>query len=415
MKPEEIPLADISFTSTDVLACPFQAYRILRESDPVHLDPISGNRVLTRYDDIKQVIGDPATFSNATNRLGITRDSPVSAQIEQMFAEQGYPRVATAIDNDPPEHGKMRGLFDFAFRAPRVAAMKDRIDATVREVLDALDGRTAAEVMADIAVPVPTRIIADQLGLPRERTADFKRWSDAVIFSSDPRVPDAQMLEYARQTIEMQRYIAEAARVAQANPRDDVVSDVANAKIDGRPATMREIVWTLQNVLIAGNESTASAIGSAFRLMIEQGAEPALRAAPESIPQFVEEVLRVAAPLQSFYRRATADAQAGGCPVPAESILELRYGAANLDPRKFPEPDRVDLARRNSREHLGFGFGIHYCPGNVLARTELVSVLRQALERFRNFRLAPGADAYEPLVHLFVCGPAKLRVAFDRA
>ncbi|MET0986577.1 MAG: cytochrome P450 [Steroidobacteraceae bacterium] len=408
------PIADLTMTDSEALRDLFATYRRLRDQDPVHRDPVTGAIVLTRYEHIRQVIADPATFSNKTGQLGIARECPAKPLLDRMFGERGFPLVATAIDNDPPEHRKMRSLFDTAFGPKRVNDIKPRIQSLVDELLDALGGRTSMEVMQELAMPVPTRIIAEQLGLPPENIVDFKRWSDAMMLSSDPRCTTEEMVQYAGQIIEMQQFIARAAHAAQESPRDDVVSDVANASIDGRPASMGEIVWTLQNVLIAGNESTTSGIGSMIRLLIESGLEATLRGDPAAIPKFVEESLRIASPLQTFYRRTTTATHVGGCPITRDQILELRYGAANCDERRYAEPDRVNLERSELKSHLAFGYGVHYCPGNLLARAEMRTVLERLLARFRNFRLAPGDQSYERTINVSVCGPARLAIEFDR-
>lgn len=176
--------------------------------------------------------------------------------------------------------------------------------------------------------PVPTRVIADQLGLPRERIADFKRWSDAMILASDPRATSAQMIGYAQQIIEMQQFMARAIAEAANNPKNNIVSSVA------------------------------------------------------------------------------------GVTIPQDAIVELRWASANRDEGQYERAAELDLGREQSR-HMAFGYGIHFCAGANLARAELHIVIRQMLERFRNFRLA-GADAYESIVHAFVRGPAKLRIAFAR-
>jgi cytochrome P450 len=180
--------------------------------------------------------------------------------------------------------------------------------------------------------------------------------------------------------------------------------------------SMREMVSIILILLVAGNDSTALAMTSAMhRLVTTPGLQDRLRADPGRIPNFIEEVLRLEAPVQGLYRRALADIEIGGTPIPKGAIVVLRFGAANRDPAQFADPDALDAGRSNARSHLAFGAGPHFCLGNQLSRGELRIAFATLLQRLRNIRLADGEEPAAWISHFLVYGPHKLEIAFDPA
>jgi cytochrome P450 len=213
----------------------------------------------------------------------------------------------------------------------------------------------------------------------------------------------------------MQNYLKQRAQEYRQQPADNIFSDVANSSVDGQPLTDDEIVSVISQVLVAGNETTTNTISMGLHLMIKEGLESELRADPSKIPNFVEEALRLTTSLQGLFRRANEATEIAGVRIPKDGILMLRWAAGNRDERKFDNPDKVDLTRSRGAAHLTFGFGIHYCPGNVLARTELNAAFRLLLARMKNFRIAKGEGAEQWIVHIFARGMSRLEVEFDHA
>jgi len=178
---------------------------------------------------------------------------------------------------------------------------------------------------------------------------------------------------------------------------------------------MRELVSMILILLVAGNDSTALAMTSAMhRIVTTPGLEDELRADPAKIGPFIEEVLRLEAPVQGLYRRALNDIEIGGTPIPKGAIVVLRFGAGNRDPGQFPDPASLDLDRSNTRSHLTFGAGPHFCLGNQLARGELRIAIATLLRRMRNFSMA-SENAAAFMAHFLVYGPVSLKIAFESA
>jgi cytochrome P450 len=400
----------ISFIDNDVLKCPFAAYKILRDEQPVYLDPTTGMYVITRYEDLKAIARDPVLFSNMTNQFS-NRESPVKAQIDAMYREHDLEPVPGMVDNDPPQHTAIRKLVDYAFRVSRINALQDYIDNLCNELVDKFIERGEVDIVSELAIPLPVTIIADQLGIERERIKDFKRWSDALIFSADINISPERMLEVNRDVLEMRLYLAQKVEEMRRNPRDNITSDLAQAQLDGKPLEMKLIVSVISGLLVAGNETTTATIALGTQYLIESGLEDTLRANPDKIPAFVEECLRLATPLQAQFRRATADTEIQGVKIPKDAILMMRYAAGNRDERRFECPEELRLDRSGGNQHLTFGFGTHFCVGNALARAELRTAFAVMLKRIKNLRLA---GEPELIIHSFARGLAKLPVRFDR-
>lgn len=401
----------ITFTDPEMLRCPFQAYKTLRDEHPVFRDPVTGMFVVTRYDDIRTVAGNPALFSNDTRQLA-NRQTEATPEMERLYREQGYEPVNTLVTNDPPSHKQYRSLVDYAFRMSRVDQLGAYIDGVARDLVAAMARKDNAEFIREIAVPMPMRIIADQLGVSPDHLHDFKRWSDALLVAADILSSPETQVAATRAIIELQRYMAERVEHFRRHPADNVISDLARAEIDGRPLEMKEIVSLLQQLLAAGNETTTNTMAMGMAMIIRDGLEQTLRDNPDRIANFVEEALRLGSPLQGLFRRATADTELQGVQIPAGAIVMLRWAAGNRDERRFDNPEQVVLDRRAPNQHLAFGFGTHFCVGNALARAELRAVFRVLLQELKNFRLV---DEPELIVHSFARGIARMRIAYNKA
>jgi cytochrome P450 len=243
-------------------------------------------------------------------------------------------------------------------------------------------------------VPLPLTVIADQLGVPRADLADFKRWSDASVGPLGGMLGPEEQRECARLVVELQDYLAERCEERRAEPRDDLLSDLVHARVDGeRPLTTPEVVSVAQQFLVAGNETTTNLIAAGLMFLLRDPEQLALvRDDPGLVPDAVEETLRCETPVSGMWRVAAREAVLGGVPIPEGSFVMLRYAAANRDAAIFEDPERFDVRRANARDHLAFGLGIHFCLGAALARQEAAAALARMIERFPGLRLAPGND-----------------------
>jgi cytochrome P450 len=406
--------APISMADPAVVGCPFAAYDALRESAPVHLDPKTGMYVVTLYEDIKAICADTATYSNDTRQL-TNRETPAKAEIERLLAEADFLPVPTLITNDPPAHRPYRTLVDKAFNPRRVKAIETRIAEIADTLIDDFPAGPFDFVQA-FAIPMPIRMIAEQLGVPTDMAETFKRWSDATLEQADFGITPERQVAAMKAQIEMFHFFWDKAQDLRAQPTDLLFSDIANAQIDGRPIDRHELTSILTQLLVAGNETTTNSLAAcAHRLATDQPLQDRLRAEPAGVHTFVEEMLRLEAPIQGLFRRATRPATLRGIDVPEGAILNLRWGSGNRDPRQFDRPAEIDLARGNAATHLTFGLGIHYCIGNQLGRAELRRSVKRLLARTRAIRLDPAEGASERIVHFFAYGFRRLGLVVEPA
>ena len=398
------------------LSDPFEFDRRLRAEAPVHRDPHTGIFLVSSYELVVAALKDFETFSNrfasAMNTMGLA-GAQDDSQIVQ-FQQQSYPIVDTMLTADPPEHRRFRGLVNEAFTPRRVDGLVGGIEKLCHELVDRFAARGRCEILSEYAIPLPLAVIADQLGVPRDDLPHLKRWTDGFTAQLSGLAEREDALEAMRRILEFQHYFAVRIDEARHAPRDDVLSDLCRARVEGeRPLDIGEILSILQQLLVAGNETTANAIAEGVRLLIDDPeAQALLREDPGLLPGFVEEVLRLASPVQGMWRRAQHDAELGGVAIPAGSLLLLRYGSANRDERVFHDPDRLDLRRVNAAEHLAFGHGIHFCPGAMLARAELRVAFGILLERLAGLRHPEGAPPPRYRPSILLRGLAGLEVAF---
>lgn len=407
-------VADISFSDPAVQRCPFPAYREVRKHGPVYLDPISGFYIVTGYEEIRKAAMDTTLFSNVTGQL-MVKNASYQAKIDAIYREKGYMPVTALVAADPPVHTLHRTLVDKVFTISRVRQMETYLESVVDEMIDAIIGKSEAEFYFDLAVKIPNHVLSDQIGLPRDRYADFKRWADAIVQEMDPDNGEARQIELTHTVCELQNFLAARAEEYRHAPRDCILSDLVHADIDGRSLSMEEIIQIVEQMLPAGSDTTVGAVACAiYRIATTPGLEAVLRDDRSLIPNFVEEVLRLDAPVQGLWRRATRDTTIGDTPIPEGALIVLRYGAGNRDPQVFPQPDTFDVGRHNARRHFAFGVGPHFCVGNQLARAEVRMTIDKLLTRMCNLRLARGEDGVAWMAHFFAYGPTRLEIAFDR-
>lgn len=401
----------ISFTEPAIQQCPFKTYEKLRRESPVYRDPVTGYFVLTRYEDVRKTLLNTRVFSSR-NGLGGTRSIP---ETDAIFDSRGWRPVDTLISNDPPEHRRYRTLVDKAFAPARVKNMEGRIAAIVDMLINDFIDRPEVEFVADFAIKLPMIIIAEQLSVSEDDMDIFKLWSDISVESQDPGLSRERQIEVVTELTNMQQYMAKAIERLTAEPDESLLSSLIEAEVEGERLGMGAMQNILQQLLVAGNETTTMALAAGVRMMIDRPALVAeMRGDPSLIPRFVEEVLRIMAPIQALHRKVTEDTEIGGVVIPAGSMVEIRYGAANLDPDVYERPDDLDIHRTNRSPHLTFGAGPHLCIGNQLARGELRIAFEAIIRRLDNLRASRGEDSYAYTPLYISHGLTRLWLAFDK-
>ena len=392
----------------------YPAYDALREQAPVWRSP-TGEFVLTRYRELHYVLRHPELFPNAEpgeNPL-VTSEAALA-----IYATKGWPRRSVLATN-PPEHKAYRGLVDqwFDLRAAEQArpVMVEMANGLVDEWIH--EGHV--EFVSRFALPLPVLVITSLLGLPLADIPQLKAWSAAWVLPFARGLSEEQERDVAEQGVAFQRYIHDHVQARRCAPGDDILSHLAVATLSlpegDRRLTDGEIVNIVDHLFIGGNETTAFALASGLCLLLERPEVHArLRADPLLIPAFVEESLRLESPTQGLWRMVAEDVELDGVPIAKGSVLHLRYGAANRDAAMFPDPERLDLDRRNSGRHLAFSAGEHRCPGADLSRVEQHVAFEVLLSRLDELRLTPGANDFTHLPGFVLRALRELHVSFGR-
>ena len=394
-------------------SCPWTFYRQLHEHSPVYRMPENGAYIVSTFDELRDVLGDPEVFSSrAGTAAGIQADR---ARLHQeILAERGWRHVATLQRTDPPEHTRYRKLLNRVFTARRVAAMAAHIDDVTNGLIDGFAARGECEFMAEVALPLPGIIIAEELGLPADGIHTFARWADAMLALSMRILSEDETRAVAETELEAQHHLAAAFEARRTDPQDDLISALVHAHgSDDEPLTVPELQNLMHQLVTGGFETTTSALGHGMWLLLRHPDQLALlRNDPGLMKGFIEEVLRIESPVQGLSRRTTRDVEVAGTTIPEGSLVFVRYGAANRDERQFPDADRFDITRTNVTQHLAFGAGNHYCIGAALARQEMHSVFTNLLRRLDDIELA--APMPEPAHHpsIFLLPLKELRLRF---
>jgi cytochrome P450 len=410
--------ADFDFFDEKVLNCPYDFYQTLQEQAPVYNLPGTNIYMVTRYDDIKKILKDTQTFSN--NFTEQLKGPEPSAEVKAIY-DRAWQPVDTMITADPPKHKTYRTLVNKVFNQKRVNAMEDYMKEIVHELIDSFEDRGECDFIRDFATPLPVYVIADQLGVPREDLRDFKKWSDSFARRLSQMATPEEQIEDAENIVAFQFYFAEIVEDRRKNPQDDMISDLANTTIDDletgepRPLNMEELQSLLQQLMVAGNETTTSALTGGIVSLIsnpEQMLE--LQQYPEKIPNAVEEVLRMESPSAGLWRVVKKDVELEGVAIREGSLLMLRYHAANRDRSLFDQPNDLDISRGNADDHIAFGQGIHFCPGAMLARKEMNVALIALLERLTDFAIDTDQSDLSYWPNIVLRGLKSLHISFSR-
>ncbi len=381
---------------------PFPWYAALRESAPVWKHPASGIVFVSRHDHVSQILADTTTYSSRFASQATAGTSEVNRQIEEIMRE-GFPRVSTMLTEDPPLQTRYRKTVGKALSTRRILALENKMRELSDEILDEWPARGRVDVMNTLSIPLPIRVIGHFLCMKPEVFQHVKRWSDSSVAGLGAIITDAQRIQAARDVVELQKYWQSELEARLANPGDDLISALTQAEFEDetgaeRRLDMPEMFSIIQQLMVAGNETTTKVINETFKMLLENPAWfERMKRDPGVVAAVVEEALRLSTPNQGMFRFVTRDTELDGTKIPKGGMIWLMFGSANRDARVFPDPDKFDPERPNLKESVAFGRGAHFCIGAPLARLELRVLFEQVAKRIDSFALPAGyALRYEP-------------------
>ena len=410
-------LSDYNFFDPEVLVCPYEFYKLAQEEAPIMElpSPKTGAKLflVTRYDLVIEILKDTRVFSSNFSTLlaGIEEND----QELQKISDQGWPQMNTLLTADPPEHERFRSLVNKAFTSSRINKMRDLIEQIVDQLIDSFIDRGKCEFVSEFAVPLPLKVIAQQLGVPQADLPNFKQWSDSFIVRLGQILSREQEIECAKDVVAFQHYFRDVIESRQKQPQDDLITDLVQAKVDGeRSLDIAELLSIIQQILVAGNETVTSALAAGMLLLTNNKEQIGLLQTDISLLEnFVEEVLRMESPTAGMWRVVTQDTKLRDVDLKAGSLVMLRFDAANRDSIKFIQGEHLDVRRHNASNHLSFGHGIHFCLGAMLARKEMQIAYGRLLLRLKDIRLAQ--SGYQYLPNVLMRTVKHLYIEFDKA
>jgi cytochrome P450 len=336
-------------------------YRVLRDEYPVFYDESRNQYALSRFDDVWRAVHDHETFSSVVEE-----------------ADNLLPQM---IYMDPPRHTALRALVSRAFTPRRVAEVEAQARAAARELIDGIAARGECELHHEFAAILPSVVIAQMIGVPDEHVPKFREWTGSFLEITESG-------DFAEAASNIYGLFAQLLAERRENPRDDMMTALIGAEADGEKLTDDELLGFCLLLVLAGNDTTSSLIGSGIVMLARDPEQRALLVNDPSLwPAAIEEMNRIESPTQVLPRTATKDVEFHGVTLPAGSRVLLIWGAGNHDDREFPDPERFDVTRNVTR-HLAFGHGAHYCLGANLARLEARVAFEEWHARFPNYELA---------------------------
>lgn len=392
--------------SSDYLADPYPWFNALREETPVAYSPEYDLYLVTRFDDIVAVLKNRDAFSAANSTIAFSKIAPAA----QAILASGFPRKPTFSNADAPRHTAMRSVASKCLTHRRWKSVQPVITGFVEKRLEALKGKDVIDLGTDLIFPTTSYAGFSLLGFPEEDIPMLFSWCGKRVLMTYGELGEDDQVVAARQLVDFWNYCRDFVRMRADNLVDDLPSDLIRAANDsGGAMTIEDVDNMIYSLSLASHETTANAMLNGIqRLMRNRDVWNELAADPSLIPGAVEELLRFDSPTITHRRLCKVDTDVGGVTIPAGATVMLMLGAGNHDPARFPDPETVDIRRKNAIEHLAFGKNWHFCLGAPLARFEIGLVLGKLLEAMPGMRLADEPLVYNPVV-LFR-GPEKLLV-----
>ena len=381
----------------NVIANPYPSYHQLRTVDPVHWNPETPAWDLTRYADVEEVYRD--------RRMSADRMSVFAARIPDSMKETMAPILRIfnnmMLMSDPPKHTRLRALANKAFTPRVVENMRTNIQAIADRLIDDVEnlGREGRmDVINDLAYPLPVMVICEMLGVAPEDRDRFRKWADDLaLFLGDYRRAAEHVEVAQRSALDMIDYLGGIIKECRQHPREDLISALVAAEEEGETFSEDELYSMFVLLQVGGHETTTNLIGNGLLALLQNPGEmQKLRDDPTLIETAVEEFLRYNSPIQTTSRFATDDMEIGGQLISKGQMVRMYIAAANRDPARFPEPDRLDITRQDNR-HIALALGPHFCLGAALARMEGQIAIGTMMRRLSGLRLESPLSSETPI------------------
>lgn len=389
---------------------PYAVFAQLRAEAPVRYEPDLDHWVVSRYADVRAVLADPVTYSARNAVSAVVR---FNGEQVRMMREAGFTVPHLLVNLDPPEHARARRIAGRAFTPRRLAGLAPVIRELAGRHVDRFPPGGPVDAVAGLAYELPAEVLFVLLGIQEEDVPQVKAWAEDRLTLIWGRPEPEEQTTLTRATVEFWHYCERLVETRQADPGDDLPSELLTDSQSAEPLTPSEVATVVYGLLFAGHETTTNLLANSLRRLLGvPGLWERLRAEPGLIPAAVEEVLRLDSSVPVWRRVTTRPVELAGVALPAGARLMVLLGSANHDEDVFECPAELDLDRANTREHLSFGFGIHFCLGAALARMEVRTALEVLAERLPGLRLTEGQELeFHP--NLSFRGPTRLLVEWN--
>ena len=362
------------------LTAPHESWRHLRADQPVFQDPETKYWIVTRHADIKAVFDDWKTFSSENAQAPMR---PMCEAGKQIMKDGGFTVYSGLSARVPPDHTRIRKIAQSAFGPRRFKAIEPRIEKIIDRYLSKIAAMGECDFFQDVAYEVPALVLFTLMGIPDEDVPMVKDWGVSRALLTWGNLSDEEQIPLAHKMVDYWAYCRGLVAARKETPGDDFPTDMVRAQAEGADITDDEIAGVMYSVLFAGHETTTTLMANAvITLMNNRDAWDALCADPSLIPAATEEILRYSPSIVSWRRRAKTDTEIGGVSVPEGADILVVMGSGNRDETVFEGGESFDITRKNARNHLSFGYGIHFCIGFQLAKMEFGILLRELTRRF---------------------------------
>ena len=378
---------DDLLVSRQFMEDPYPVYRRLQEEAPVYWSDAWDCWLLTRFAHVDEAIRSPARFHNRVYATWMEKIPEENRQELSSFVD--YWTTSGFSQQDPPDHTRIRRLVAKALTPDALAKMQQRVEALADSLLDEVTESGSTDLLPDFAVPLPAIAVSELVGLPPEERVQFREWTNQYLEFLGPGGLDVDVMRRSQAGLmSLRGWLLDLLEDRRTNPTGDVLSSLVAAEEAGDVMSEDELVSTCVDLVSGGDDTTTNMLGNGMMALLDHPDQlDLLRDDPSLTRDAVEELVRYECPFQMVFRLTAEDVEIGGAVIPKGQVVRLILGAANRDPEQFEDPDRIDITRGHIR-HLGFGFGTHYCVGQVLARSELQISFERLVQRLPNVRLA---------------------------